>query len=57
MAKGVKGFQPGNKIGIKSRFSTTKQPQKRGRKPSMYKKALKNSDTVFTTDYYSIFYR
>lgn len=43
MAKGVKGFQPGNKIGIKSRFSTTKQPQKRGRKPSMYKKALKNS--------------
>lgn len=50
MAKGIKGFQPGNKIGIKSRFSTTKQPQKRGRKPSMYKKALKNSDTELSKE-------
>ncbi len=38
MAKGVKGFQSGNKIGESSRFSGTRQPQKRGRKPSLFKK-------------------
>ena len=38
MAKGLKGFQPGNKIGEKNKFSSTKQPQKRGRKPSLYRK-------------------
>lgn len=38
MAKGVKGFQPGNKIGENSKFTSTRQPKKRGRKPSLYRK-------------------
>lgn len=38
MAKGIKGFQPGNKLGRNSWFSSIRQPHKRGRKPSLYKK-------------------
>lgn len=38
MVKGIKGFQYGNKIGENSRFSGTRQPQMRGRKPSLFKK-------------------
>lgn len=37
MAKGKKGFQPGNRIGVNSRFSRDRQPHKRGRKPSLYR--------------------
>ena len=38
MTKGKKGFQPGNKYGIHSRFSKDKQPKRNGRKPSIYKR-------------------
>lgn len=44
MAKGVKGFQLGNKHGLGTRFSTRNQPQNRGRKRSFYGKALKESN-------------
>lgn len=36
MAKGKKGFQPGNRYG--NLFSTSRQPKRNGRKPSLYKR-------------------
>ena len=36
MAKGKKGFQPGNRYG--SLFSSNRQPKRNGRKPSLYKR-------------------
>lgn len=32
MAKGIKGFQPGNKVGMGTRFTTLNQPKNKGRK-------------------------
>ncbi len=37
MSKGKKGFQPGNRCGINTRFSRDQQPKRKGRKPSLYK--------------------
>ena len=51
MGKGVKGFQRGNKVGLQNRFSAEKQPQKRGRKPSMYKKALDSGCELSKEDF------
>ncbi len=43
MAKGKKGFQPGNRHG--RLFSSTRQPKKNGRKPALYKRIkLINND-------------
>ncbi len=36
MAKGKKGFQPGNRYG--KQFSASRQPKRNGRKPSLYKR-------------------
>lgn len=36
MAKGKKGFQPGNRYG--NLFSASRQPKRNGRKPSLYKR-------------------
>lgn len=36
MAKGKKGFQPGNRYG--NQFSANRQPKRNGRKPSIYKR-------------------
>lgn len=36
MAKGKKGFQPGNRYG--NLFSASRQPKRNGRKPSIYKR-------------------
>lgn len=51
MGKGVKGFQLGNKIGLQNRFSAEKQPKKRGRKKSMYKKALDSAQELSKEDF------
>ena len=51
MGKGVKGFQLGNKIGLQNRFSAEKQPKKRGRKKSMYKKALDSAHELGKEDF------
>ena len=51
MGKGVKGFQLGNKIGLQNRFSAEKQPKKRGRKKSMYKKALDSAYELSKEDF------
>ena len=51
MGKGVKGFQLGNNIGLQNRFSAEKQPKKRGRKQSMYKKALDSEYELSKEDF------
>lgn len=40
MAKGEKGFQPGNTCGAQTRFSREQQPRHRGRKKLIYSKVL-----------------
>ncbi len=37
MSKGKKGFQPGNRCGVNTRFTRERQPKRNGRKPSLYK--------------------
>ena len=39
MTKGIKGFQRGNKAGLKTRFTPFRQPERRGRKKSLYQTA------------------
>lgn len=44
MAKGIKGFQPGNREGTKSRFTMYNQPKNRGRKSRIYTILKKECD-------------
>ncbi|MDH6357631.1 hypothetical protein [Parabacteroides sp. PF5-9] len=57
MAKGKKGFQPGNTVG--KQFSATRQPEKSGRKPTLYKQLFKATAKrveieLSKEDYYNI---
>ena len=49
MAKGKKGFQPGNRCG--KQFTSTKQPKRRGRKPSLYKRINLPGEELSKEDY------
>lgn len=44
MPKGTKGFQRGNSVG--KVFTQSRQPQKRGRKPALYKQLLKKNAKI-----------
>ena len=57
MTKGKKGFQPGNTIG--KVFTQSRQPPKRGRKPTIYKQYIKKTakngeERMSKEDYYRI---
>lgn len=52
MAKGKKGFQPGNRFG--TRFSRDRQPKKNGRKPSLYKRINLPGKELSKEDYTNI---
>ena len=51
MSKGKKGFQPGNKYGVNSRFSKDRQPKKKGRKPSLYKQIKFSNEDLSKEEY------
>lgn len=57
MAKGKKGFQPGNTLG--QVFTRSRQPQNKGRKPTLYKQLLKTTSKrvefeMSKEDYYKV---
>ncbi len=49
MTKGKKGFQPGNRCG--KQFTSTKQPKRKGRKPSLYKRINLPGEELSKEDY------
>lgn len=57
MDKKKRGFQPGHKYGVT--FSSTRQPQKNGRKPSLYRQLFKATSKrveyeMSKEDYYKV---
>lgn len=57
MAKGKKGFQPGNTLG--QVFTQSRQPQNKGRKPTLYRQLFKTTSKrvefeMSKEDYYKV---